>query len=98
MRLGLTGGMASGKSTAARILQGLGARLIDTDAIARQLTGPGGAASVSGELKSYTNDVDIPKVQFTAGAGCSQHAGAAAGAGASCGTTTGKSGRAGSSA
>lgn len=44
MRLGLTGGMASGKSTAARILQGLGARLIDTDAIARQLTGPGGAA------------------------------------------------------
>jgi dephospho-CoA kinase len=44
LRLGLTGGMASGKSTAARILQGLGARLIDTDAIARQLTAAGGMA------------------------------------------------------
>lgn len=43
-RIGLTGGMASGKSTAARILQGLGGRLIDTDAIARQLTAAGGAA------------------------------------------------------
>lgn len=44
MRLGLTGGMASGKSTAARLLQGLGGRLIDTDAIARRLSGPGGVA------------------------------------------------------
>lgn len=43
-RIGLTGGMASGKSTAAAILQRLGARLIDTDAIARQLTAAGGAA------------------------------------------------------
>lgn len=43
-RIGLTGGMASGKSTVARLLQGLGARLIDTDAIARQLTAANGAA------------------------------------------------------
>lgn len=44
LRVGLTGGMASGKSTAAAILQRHGARLIDTDAIARQLTAAGGAA------------------------------------------------------
>jgi dephospho-CoA kinase len=44
LRIGLTGGIASGKSTAAKQLVALGARLIDTDAIARQLTGPQGAA------------------------------------------------------
>jgi dephospho-CoA kinase len=44
MRLGLTGGIGSGKSTAAQHLVTLGWRLVDTDAIARQLTGPQGAA------------------------------------------------------
>lgn len=43
-RLGLTGGVGSGKSTVARILSDLGADVVDTDAIARQLTAPGGAA------------------------------------------------------
>lgn len=43
-RLGLTGGIGSGKSTVATLLTGLGATLVDTDAIARQLTSPGGAA------------------------------------------------------
>jgi dephospho-CoA kinase len=43
-RIGLTGGIGSGKSTAARLLQGLGAHLVDTDAISRELTAPGGAA------------------------------------------------------
>lgn len=43
-RVGLTGGIGSGKSTVADILAGLGATLIDTDAIAHGLTGPGGAA------------------------------------------------------
>jgi dephospho-CoA kinase len=43
-RYGLTGGIASGKSTAARLLQTLGGRVIDTDAIARQLTAAQGAA------------------------------------------------------
>jgi dephospho-CoA kinase len=43
-RIGLTGGIGSGKSTVARSLVGLGATLIDTDAIARELTQPGGAA------------------------------------------------------
>jgi len=44
LRIGLTGGIGSGKSTVASLLAGLGAVVIDTDAIARQLTLPGGAA------------------------------------------------------
>lgn len=44
LRIGLTGGIGSGKSTVARALVDLGATLIDTDAIARELTAPGGAA------------------------------------------------------
>lgn len=42
--IGLTGGIGSGKSTAAQLLQALGAHLVDTDAIARALTVPGGEA------------------------------------------------------
>jgi dephospho-CoA kinase len=44
MHIGLTGGIGSGKSTVARMLVGCGATLVDTDAIARQLAEPGGAA------------------------------------------------------
>ena len=40
--IGLTGGIGSGKSTVARMLVGLGATLVDTDAIARAMTLPGG--------------------------------------------------------
>jgi dephospho-CoA kinase len=43
-RIGLTGGIGSGKSTVARVLVECGAHLVDTDAIARALTLPGGAA------------------------------------------------------
>ncbi|HIQ63142.1 MAG: dephospho-CoA kinase [Christensenellales bacterium] len=43
--IGLTGGIASGKSTAARMLSELGAAVVDADEIARALTGPGGAAA-----------------------------------------------------
>jgi dephospho-CoA kinase len=43
-RIGLTGGIGSGKSTVARSLVGCGAHLVDTDAIARTLTLAGGAA------------------------------------------------------
>jgi dephospho-CoA kinase len=42
--VGLTGGIGSGKSTAARIFGELGAAVVDTDAISHALTGPGGAA------------------------------------------------------
>jgi dephospho-CoA kinase len=44
LRIGLTGGIGSGKSTVANLLVACGATLIDTDLIARQLTLPGGAA------------------------------------------------------
>ncbi len=43
-RIGLTGGIGSGKSTVARLLVQHGAELIDSDAIARQLTQAAGAA------------------------------------------------------
>lgn len=42
--IGLTGGIGSGKSTVARLFEERGAGIIDTDAIARELTQPGGAA------------------------------------------------------
>ena len=42
--IGLTGGIGSGKSTAARIFEELGAAIVDTDEISRELTAPGGAA------------------------------------------------------
>ena len=44
MRIGLTGGIGSGKSTAARMLATLGAAIVDADAIAHRLTAAGGAA------------------------------------------------------
>ncbi|MDT7516475.1 dephospho-CoA kinase [Rhodoferax mekongensis] len=43
-RVGLTGGMGSGKSTVARFLSQRGAYLIDADAISRETTSRGGAA------------------------------------------------------
>ena len=43
-RIGLTGGIGSGKSTAAKVLAQLGAAVIDADAMARSVTAPGGPA------------------------------------------------------
>ncbi|MBM3390595.1 MAG: dephospho-CoA kinase [Betaproteobacteria bacterium] len=42
--VGLTGGIGSGKSAAADLFAELGAAVVDTDAIAHELTAPGGAA------------------------------------------------------
>ena len=44
LRIGLTGGIGSGKSTVGGLLARHGATLVDTDLIARELTLPGGAA------------------------------------------------------
>ena len=44
VRLGLTGGIGSGKSTVARLLAERGAVVVDADAIARALTAPHGLA------------------------------------------------------
>ncbi|MCC9196588.1 dephospho-CoA kinase [Arthrobacter sp. zg-Y820] len=41
LRVGLTGGIAAGKSLAARTLQDLGALVIDSDALAREVVEPG---------------------------------------------------------
>lgn len=43
-RLGLTGGIGSGKSTVARLLEAQGAVIIDADALSRSLTAAGGLA------------------------------------------------------
>ncbi|MFJ3048356.1 dephospho-CoA kinase [Herbaspirillum chlorophenolicum] len=45
--IGLTGGIGSGKTTVANMFGELGASLVDTDAIAHQLTAPGGLAIAS---------------------------------------------------
>lgn len=44
LRLGLTGGIGSGKSTVAQFFSSLGAAVIDADAISRAVTAPQGAA------------------------------------------------------
>jgi dephospho-CoA kinase len=41
LRIALTGGIASGKSTVAQLFVALGARLIDTDQVARDVVAPG---------------------------------------------------------
>ncbi|WP_426244275.1 dephospho-CoA kinase [Nocardioides sp. LHG3406-4] len=41
VRVGLTGGVASGKSTVSAILAGLGALVIDADVLAREVVAPG---------------------------------------------------------
>jgi dephospho-CoA kinase len=43
-RIALTGGVASGKSTVARLFQALGARLIDTDQVSRDVVTAGSPA------------------------------------------------------
>lgn len=44
LRVGLTGGIGSGKTAVADLLEARGAAVIDTDAIAHALTAPGGLA------------------------------------------------------
>lgn len=44
MKIGLTGGIGSGKSTVAGLFEACGALRFDADAVSRELTGVGGAA------------------------------------------------------
>lgn len=55
--VGLTGGIGSGKSAAATLFEELGAAVVDTDAIAHELTAPGGAAI--GSIRSVFGDEAI---------------------------------------
>lgn len=52
MRVGLTGGVASGKSTVSAVLDELGAVVVDSDQIAREVVAPGthGLRAVVGEF------------------------------------------------
>jgi len=47
LRIGLTGGLASGKSTVASLLRELGAVVFDADAIVRDLYAPGGGGEAA---------------------------------------------------
>ncbi|WP_028650682.1 dephospho-CoA kinase [Nocardioides halotolerans] len=60
MRVGLTGGIASGKSTVAELLVGLGAVLIDGDALAREVVARGtpGLAQV---VEEFGEDLLTPE-------------------------------------
>jgi dephospho-CoA kinase len=68
MRVGLTGGVASGKSTVSKMLAELGAVVVDSDAIAREVVEPGtpGLAAVVEEFgeEILTEDgrLDRPKL------------------------------------
>jgi dephospho-CoA kinase len=54
LKVGLTGGIGSGKSTVARLLSSYGAVVIDADAVAREVVAPGtpGLAAVVAEFGS----------------------------------------------
>ena len=54
LRVGLTGGIGSGKSTVARLLARRDATVVDADAISRRVTGAGGA--VLGRIRSVFGD------------------------------------------
>ena len=43
-RIGLTGGIASGKSTVANLFAALGVTIVDTDLLAREVVAPGSLA------------------------------------------------------
>ena len=58
--IGLTGGIGSGKSTVAQILVACGAYLVDTDAIARTITQPGGLA-IAALVAAFGADMLTPE-------------------------------------
>ncbi len=56
---GLTGGIASGKSLVAGLLRELGAVVIDSDAIAREVTGPG-TEGLRGIAEAFGRSILLP--------------------------------------
>jgi dephospho-CoA kinase len=57
--IGLSGGIGSGKSTAARLLEARGAVVLDADLIAHEILAPGGAA-VRAVLQRFGSEVAGP--------------------------------------
>lgn len=68
LKVGLTGGLASGKSTISRIFAGLGCVTIDADAIVSRLYRPGGAGhnalvdEYGPEILTTTGEIDRKKL------------------------------------
>lgn len=62
-RIGLTGGIASGKSTVSAMLAELGAKIIDTDEIARQVVQPGELAW-QGIVNHFGQEILLPNGQI----------------------------------
>ena len=56
LRIGLTGGMGAGKSTAARLLTERGAVLIDSDVIAREVVAPG-TEGLAALVEAFGSDI-----------------------------------------
>lgn len=59
LRLGLTGGIGSGKSTVAGFLGHLGAAVVDADAISRSVTAPNGPAIASIAAEFGADFIDV---------------------------------------
>jgi dephospho-CoA kinase len=57
--VGLTGGIASGKSTAARTLAELGARIVDADRVARDIVAPGQPA-LADIVRAFGREMLLP--------------------------------------
>jgi len=68
LRVGLTGGLASGKSTVARRMAELGCRVVDADRLVAELYAPGGAGAAAVEalfgpdLLDPSGAVDRPRL------------------------------------
>ena len=68
LRVGLTGGLASGKSTVARLLAARGADVFDADRIVRELYEPGGAGEAAAvdlfgdSITDETGNVDRSRI------------------------------------
>lgn len=60
LHVGLTGGLASGKSTVARIVADLGAVVIDADKIARDVVGPG-TPGLDAVVQAFGGEVLLPE-------------------------------------
>ena len=67
--VGLTGGIASGKSTVAKILERLGAAIVDADVLSREVVEPGQAAwhdivsTFGGEVLQSDHSLDRQKLR-----------------------------------
>ncbi len=67
LRVGLTGGLGSGKSTAARFFAQRGAHIIEADSIAREMMQPGGAVYTA-IIEHFGPGVLLPDKQLDRGA------------------------------